>query len=146
MEEANERRLCHKQSYVVETSRSSYTHSDSEPSLPRTLLSPSFQTKQNHAQTPPENIRESSPVSGEDVKAFILWSIINNACSEKDSALFKHAGKALLDQHYDLAFIQKAKGPQYFSFWRDLGIKAGIGDILSRLMPSRRQTLGIDYP
>lgn len=77
-------------------------------------------------------LRESSPVSGEDVKDYILWLIINNACSEKDSALFKHARKALLDQHCDLAFIQKAKGPQYFSFWRDLGIKAGIGDILSR--------------
>lgn len=132
MEEANERRLRHRQSYVIEAQRPLYTHTDSEPSLPRTPLSRSFQAQTNHAKTPVENIRESSPVSGEDIEAYIFWLITNNACSEKCSELFKHARKALLEQHCDLAFIQKAKGPQYFSFWRDLGIKAGIEDILSR--------------
>ena len=73
--------FCHLPLLVTHFSPHHNTHSDSEPSLPRTLLSPSFQTKQNHAQTPPENIRESSLVSGEDVKAYILWLIINNACS-----------------------------------------------------------------
>lgn len=72
LEEAHKQKLRHKQSYIVETPTSSCTYSDSELFLSQTLLFPSFQMKQNHTPTPTENIRESSPVSGEDVKAYIL--------------------------------------------------------------------------